>query len=244
MPTDPRRSRIRRLARPAVEVARRMWSEPEPAALLAWRDADGDRVLRQEYDLDERSLVFDLGGYEGQWASDIVARYRCETWVFEPVPAFAELIRRRFARNQSVRVFQFGLADRDRTATIELHADASSMMSTSVGGDDGHVVGDAVDVRLVDVVGFFEEHAVDRVDLMKLNIEGGEYDLLDRMLGAGLLSRIGDLQVQFHDFVPGAERRMQQIREGLAATHHPTYQFDFVWENWRLKTSAEGEGAS
>lgn len=38
-----------------------------------------------------------------------------------------------------------------------------------------------------------------------------------------------------HDFVPDAKRRMQKIQAALSRTHNLTYQYPFVWENWRIK---------
>jgi hypothetical protein len=82
---------------------------------------------------------------------------------------------------------------------------------------------------------FFHRHSIESVDLVKINIEGGEYDLLDHLIAEGLIERIRDVQVQFHDFVPGAEARRAAIRHGLEATHVVTYDEPFVWENWRRK---------
>jgi hypothetical protein len=42
------------------------------------------------------------------------------------------------------------------------------------------------------------------------------------------------IQVQFHDFVADADRRMAAIQSRLRATHHTTYQYPYVWENWAL----------
>ena len=36
-----------------------------------WLADNGDKTYRLDYNLNENSVVFDLGGYEGQWASDI-----------------------------------------------------------------------------------------------------------------------------------------------------------------------------
>src|SRR5689334_20464611 len=60
--------------------------------LREWRRIDGDHTLRLDYDLGPESTVLDVGGYEGQFASDIVAMYGCRVEVFEPVPAFAQRI--------------------------------------------------------------------------------------------------------------------------------------------------------
>jgi hypothetical protein len=69
---------------------------------------------------------------------------------------------------------------------------------------------------------------------MKINIEGGEYDLLDHLIETGWIRRIRDVQIQFHDFVSGATQRMHHIQAALKNTHHTTYQYPFVWENWHI----------
>lgn len=193
----------------------------------AWIAAGHDRTLRLDYDLREQSVVFDLGGYEGQWTSDIYSRYRCTVVVFEPVRAFAQQIRQRFERNPSIEVFTFGLSNEDRSERIVLAENASST--------GRHLDGTTEQIELVDVQRFVRERDLGAIDLMKVNIEGGEYDLLDRLIDTGLIEMITDLQVQFHDFAPGAARRMHAIQVRLAETHAQTYGVEFVWENWHRR---------
>jgi len=38
--------------------------------------------------------------------------------------------------------------------------------------------------------------------------------------------------------VPDAKARVQNIRRQLERTHRLTYQYDFVWENWRLTSKS------
>jgi len=191
-----------------------------------WFDAKGDKTLRVDYELTESSIVIDLGGYEGQWASDMFARYRCNIFVFEPMPQFADAIKRRFARNPLVEIFAFGLSSKNSFVDLKMGADESSQYKG---------VGDSISVQLVKATDFFAEHDVAHIDLMKINIEGGEYDLLEHLLDSGFVSKIRNIQVQFHDFVPNAASRMHHIQERLRTTHAITYQFPFVWENWRLR---------
>jgi hypothetical protein len=77
-----------------------LWLPEGERRVRAWRAAGGP-ARQFEYALDEHSLVLDLGGYEGQWTSDIVARYGCRVHVFEPVPEFAAAIAKRFAQTRA-----------------------------------------------------------------------------------------------------------------------------------------------
>ncbi len=89
---------------------------------------------------------------------------------------------------------------------------------------------------LVDVVGvseFFEWLQEDRVDLMKINVEGAEYELIEAMAQHNLLTRIECLQIQFHDFVATPIKQWRRACRLLGATHRPEYRYPFVWEQWR-----------
>ena len=74
------------------------------------------------------------------------------------------------------------------------------------------------------------ENQIGPIDLMKINIEGGEYDLLDHLIDTGFVKNIRNIQVQFHDFVPDAVKRMSSIHGKLMRPHETTYQYLFVWK--------------
>src|SRR6478609_5702767 len=68
--------------------------------LEKWYSDDPRNLKRSDFDfLNDKSIVFDLGGYEGQWTSDIYSRYNCHVYVFEPVREFYEIIKNRFKNN-------------------------------------------------------------------------------------------------------------------------------------------------
>ncbi|HKN46969.1 MAG TPA: FkbM family methyltransferase [Candidatus Polarisedimenticolia bacterium] len=210
-------------------LARAAYRSPAERRVEPWIRDRGDRTLRLDYDLDESSLVFDLGGYEGQWASDIFGRYACAIRIFEPVPEFADRIAERFRKNRKITVHRFGLGAVSGPAVLALAGDASSLYGSA---------GERRTIRLVKASDFFRDNGMSAVDLIKINIEGGEYDLLEHLIDAGLAGSLRDIQVQFHDFVPDAARRMARLEERLRLTHVPTYRYPFVWENWRLIRSA------
>jgi len=192
-------------------------------AMCAWEATRGNKTLRVEYPLDSRSVVFDVGGFEGQWASDIFARYLCRVHVFEPMEEAARAIARRFAGNPHVTLHPVALGARAGMAQLTLDGDGSSL----------HLPGEKrITVQVVTPEQVFAEQKIDEVALMKLNIEGAEYDLLDHVIASGLVARIRYIQIQFHATIPDAERRMREIQSGLARTHRATFQYPFVWESW------------
>lgn len=196
--------------------------------LARWNADGGDARFRFDYELKPDSLVLDVGGYEGQWAQDLYARQRCQIHIFEPVHNYADAIRNRFADNPDVEVHPFALGARTRQETLSIAGASSSAHRRKRS---------LVEVDFRDVNDWFEKHAVNEIALMKINIEGGEYELLDRILDCGITQMVAAFQIQFHYFVDNAEARMAAIQERLADTHSPTWQYRFIWENWQRKSA-------
>jgi hypothetical protein len=95
--------------------------------------------------------------------------------------------------------------------------------------------GQSEEITLMSAADFIRDTGIQNIDLMKINIEGAEYDLLEHVIETGFIRCIKNIQVQFHDFVPNAEQRMKSIKTRLEHTHSLTYQYPFVWENWSIK---------
>jgi len=194
--------------------------------LIKWRLARGDNTLRLNYELRVDSLVFDVGGYRGDWSELISRKYNCSIHIFEPVRAYSSRLRERFKDNPKLFIHQFGLSDRNYTGRISIMEDASSLFRSA---------GICEEIQLVKFSDFVKSNQISHIHLMKINIEGGEYELLEHMIESGFIRDVDDIQVQFHDFVPSARKRMNDIRNGISVTHSPSYSFDFIWENWRRK---------
>ncbi len=194
--------------------------------VIPWFKDSGDKTHRLNYDLNEKSIVFDLGGFEGQWASDIFSKYCCTIYVFEPYMEYFEKIGKRFLKNSKIKVYPFGLSNVTKSIGLSISGDSSSTFKQGEA---------SAEIKLVRAIDFMNENNIEKIDLVKINIEGGEYDLLEHLIDHPVVSKIENIQVQFHDFVPDAEKRMKNIQNNLKKTHVLTYQYEFVWENWKLK---------
>lgn len=209
-----------------ILLSRKIHLSPQSREKNAFKKNIVDTV-NTNYDLNESSLVFDIGGYQGQWASDIYSRYNCHVYIFEPVPEFAENIKSRFLNNKKMMVHNFGLSGKTQTSLIHLNDDASSTIQTKSDKKS--------EIQLMDIIDFVKENNIKKVNLMKINIEGGEYELLERLLKTDYIKNIDNLLVQFHNYFPKAKERMGEIQNKLKKTHKPEYQFEFIWELWKLK---------
>ena len=64
-----------------------------------WFSDNGDETLRLDYPaLSGESIVFDLGGYVGDFAYKINKKYGCKVYLFEPHPMFSPNVWKGFPR--------------------------------------------------------------------------------------------------------------------------------------------------
>lgn len=189
-----------------------------------WITNNPSEDLRFRYDLPQGANILDVGGYAG----DFVAKFRsicdADVTVFEPIPTFAETIRNRFSGDGKVRLYEAGLSDQDETVRFDLDADASG----AFGASDGK----KVEVSLLDAERVLNERGVSEWHLAKLNIEGGEFALLNRLIDTNRITTIKHLQVQFHLHVPDARRKYKDLAKRLQRTHRLEWRYPFVWESW------------
>ena len=195
-------------------------------ATKQWFADNGDKTLRLDYNLNENSIVFDIGGYEGTFAQNIVERYNSTVYIFEPVTEFYNKISDRFSNSSKIKVFNFGLSNKTKYIEIALSDDASSI----------HIDSNKKErIKLVNIVEFIRNNNIQRIDLMKINIEGGEFDILPELIDSKIIESIENIQIQFHSFIDDSKYKREMIREKLALTHELTYDYYFIWENWRKK---------
>ena len=178
-----------------------------------------------EADIDETSVVLDVGAYQGEWSERIASRYGSRIHAFEPNPIALTRMRSALADHDNVIVHDYGLGASDDDVHLALDGPGSTVFRTT--GAFG-----SAGVHIRDVVAVLDELHIDDVDLCKVNIEGGEYDLFERLIASDRLRHVRLVSVQFHEWHPGAYRRRRAIRKALRRTHDLQWDFPFVWEFW------------
>ena len=136
---------------------------------------------------------------------------------------------RRIGEQENVNTFAFGLGGSDASVQLALEGPGSTIYANPE-------TSRTTDAQIRDVVGVLDELNLDHVDLCKVNIEGGEYDLFDRLIETDWLSRIRILLIQFHEWHPNAYTRRRVIRRAFSRTHDEVWNYPFVWEMWRRRT--------
>ena len=202
--------------------------EPFLLEVERWFKIKGDETLRLDYPLTAESIVFDIGGYHGDFAADIFNLYGCTVYIFEPVPEFYQHCLNRFKGNDKIICFNYGLASYNCWLDIGLAENASSF-------DSPFAQENKQKVELRSVSELINELNIKKIDLFKINIEGGEFDVIPEIIKSGDIKNIKYLQIQFHNFVTNAHHIRDEIRLKLAETHIEMWNYNFVWESWKLE---------
>ena len=186
---------------------------------------------RYDYPLGPGAVVLDVGAYMGNFTRAALEIWRCTVHAFEPVPEFCKHISFGRPHAGELIVHQFGLGGQSGRFPMSIRNDSSSLY---VDADHPSEV-----VTIMDVVEAWQGLGLGDVDLLKLNVEGAEYGLLERMLMAQLMPRVRFLQVQWHGCnghgsgPADAPSWRRTLSDRINITHEKQWeQGDRIWESW------------
>jgi FkbM family methyltransferase len=184
----------------------------------------GDFTHNLIYDLNENSVVMDLGGYTGVWAQNIIEKYNPFIYILEPVSVFYDGMVSKFLNNNKVNLLNVGVGIENKDAVIFMNGDATS---------SNIKIGESINVKLNTIENILEKFKLKKVDLIQINIEGDEYLLLENMLETGSVNKFKNIQIQFHLGVENDIERRLNIQEGLSKNDFKIkFEYPFVWESW------------
>lgn len=183
-------------------------------------DAQALRILIDGAELDPAiallckpgDVAFDVGANLGEWAVPLarITGAGGAVFSFEPVAVLADAVRRSLRINGAVRaqVIEAAVADQAGKArmnvTMEKGGDGALSSLTDAGG---------VEVDVVTIDGVVAERHIERLDLLKIDVEGAEPQVL-----AGAAGTIGRLKpkIVFESGHEGAEgrKRIAQLLKG------------------------------
>lgn len=209
-----------------------MLDVPMAKRIIPWFENDGEYTLRYEYDLNKTSVVFDLGGYRGDWAAKMNKNFGCPCHIFEPEKKNFNLIKLRFKDNPNIICNNAALGSSNESFELHLSEDENGHSMSSQGCS-------VQDCNSVEFWEYAKNNQISKIDVLKMNIEGAEYDLLDHIQRKdGWQGFIENAQIQFHDFVYGKDEVLQRylkIFDEFSKYYEPTFYYPFVFESWRRK---------
>lgn len=131
-----------------------------------WYRDKGDDSLRLKYKLNKDSVVFDIGGYIGDFSEKIFNKFGCNIYLFEPSSSFYKKCLERFKENKNILCFNYGLGNLNGDFVLSNDNEASSI-KRKINTKKGETI------KIKKISDIIEEQRINKIDLMKINIEGG-----------------------------------------------------------------------
>lgn len=170
-----------------------------------------------------KQLAVVLGGYLGTSAA-LLARKGYRVIAFEPVESFADAIEKKAAVEAlPIQVVRTGAGNYDGIFRLSIDQDSTSMF------------GNASKPQAEFNVTHFSRWLRDlnqQVAVLEVNIEGGEYPVLEDLIESSEIQMVKRLLVQFHNFDSTHDMQRNAIRLSLEKTHSQDFNFPWVWECW------------
>lgn len=155
-----------------------------------------------------QSTVVDLGVNLGTFATSVIQEFGCSVVGVEPVPHLFDAIR----ATEGLTVERLAIAAEARQVTMFL---SDSIYAATI--DPRLSEGDApsVEVSAVSFGDLLDRFGLDRVPLVKVDIEGAEIEMFDTT-PVETLQRVDQFSIEFHDFLdPSHAADVQRVRQRL-----------------------------
>jgi FkbM family methyltransferase len=175
--------------------------------------------------LSEDSNVLILGGYIGESAQIFMTNFGCNLEIYEPVPDFIDKLCNRFETCLNVNIYPYAVSDRDGAIRLNISGETTGMFGLGING---------IDVVSVDISDLFTDQ-VSYFDCLEINIEGGEYAVMDRLISTKKIVLCNTILIQFHNYGIEQELHRARIRYELNKTHLLIKDYPWVWERWDLR---------
>ena len=164
-----------RLVRRVAGLCRRFLAWYENECHDPW--TNGERFVLDAVAAAEPACIFDVGANVGGWTE--MARLRCpsaEVHAFEISPPTLASLRDRTAGDRMVRCVATGLSDAPGTVRLRHFPDHPELTTAS---DFPHAAtAEEIEAPVTTGDRYAEEAAIDRIDLLKIDVEGMEHRVL------------------------------------------------------------------
>lgn len=198
------------------------------------------RLFREEHEAafkraleDCRGLpAVDVGANMGIYAN-IMAQYDGPVYAFEPDPWTAGKLRENLSECHNVTIHEAAAGIEEGTIQLfrrvgfDENRERNSVAASTVAEKKNLNHDAAIDVPLIDLIGFLEQLDSD-IGVLKIDIEGAEVALLERLLKEHVLKRIHYVFCETHEtMIPELVDRTEALRKRVRKIERPVFNMDW-----------------
>lgn len=182
----------------------------------------GDKIIYKNIFLKKNSVIIDCGGFNGEFADQILKKKFKKIYIYEPDRNYYNKLTKKYLHNANIKVLNLALHTKNKKIILSNNFNSSSIMEKSVNGSQ---------VQAVCVKDEFKNY--NTIDLLKLNIEGAEYGVLDLIFRFNIDKKINSFLIQFHKEHDDREVKRNKILSYLRKKYKPVFSYKYVWELYK-----------
>ncbi|PIR66477.1 MAG: FkbM family methyltransferase [Parcubacteria group bacterium CG10_big_fil_rev_8_21_14_0_10_36_14] len=155
--------------------------------------------------INNKSVMLDLGANNGEFSKFIKRLYGGKIYAIEAIPDLYENTKEML----DVKSFNYCVSDSNKLCKIKVPENGcASNKVNKINGEEIEVPGITLDKFLLD-------QQINRVDLLKMDIEGAEIEVFES-ISKKTLEKINQITVEFHDFLwPELKPKVKEIKKKI-----------------------------
>jgi len=200
--------------------------------VLWWHRSTAKDAL-SDIALKKGDVAIDCGANVGNVTARMASK-GATVYAFEPNPYAYNVLSQRFSNATNVHCINKGMLDRDGGVRLYLHENAEEdqvMWSTgsSILAYKGNINKErSVEIEIIDIADFISELGVP-VKVLKIDVEGVECALINRLIDTGIIKNIQHALVETHDHkIPELREETDRLRKVIAEKGLTNINLDWV----------------
>lgn len=158
----------------------------------------GDWSVPANY-VTKESIVYSFGiGEDASWDLALIQAKNCQVQGFDPTPKSLSWVKNHVLDSR-FSIHPWALADLDGTLDLWLPANDAFVSASCRASDSSSSKKITVPCRCLPSI--MNELGHEFVDVLKMDIEGAEYSVIEQIVNDGLAKRIGVILVEFHHWM-------------------------------------------
>ena len=191
-----------------------------------FKDGGMDTLLNH-IKISEKSVVVDVGSFKGEFAEKILLKFGSNLILLEPLINEYNILKKKFFLNEKIKLINKALSNHNKRAYL-LNESINSLITDKNSSN-------VIKVDCIDVKDLFDGKL--NIDLIKLNVEGSEYEKIEKLINLKYLTKCKNYLIQFHhkDNKEFYSRKKNIEKNFIDNKFLKIASYEYVWELWILK---------
>lgn len=196
---------------------------------IFFRITNGPNRLSNNFDdIVEGKVFVDVGAYVGEWTQQAISAGARKVIAYEPIINFSSSD---IFKNHKVTLLNYFISEQ----SVDDHFYIDGLATSTAGSGLNKLDGDLITVSGHPIAVSEENEIRNNETVIKINIEGGEYDLIKYLEHKELISEFEYIFIQTHPLQSNTKKNLRLLSNSLRKTHKLIFNYPLIWQIYERK---------